>query len=372
MQIVERRLATIFAPALAAASLLLFASCVTTAPPVPSVIDASAADFPRLTGETDDAPRLQRAIDATTGGVLYLPRGDYEIASTLGISNRCPPLMHKSATLRAVAEMAYVLRVKHRNIWDHLDFLCFIRGGAIDGNGLASCLSLESYWRQSLDDIKIFNGKQYGLYVSGGGAEIVANGLYFLCRKHGLAGNTAMFLQGNDSHYTDVHILDWTTGVVVKGCSNRLTRFHVWGGSLPPARPGDIPEMLSGSTAFRIEGHSTLLRDCYADTAQIGFDIHDAWEVRILGCSYFNNRDHGLNDLLIVRQTGNSGALLVGDCVFTRTSAQERIRVYEGNGFVKWRDIIYAGGDWSGVERPDRDAAPERALESPNAKLAGD
>ena len=372
MQIVERRLATIFAPALAAASLLLFASCVTTAPSVPSVIDASAADFPRLTGETDDAPRLQRAIDATTGGVLYLPRGDYEIASTLVISNRCSLLMHKSATLRAVAEMEYVLRVKHRNIWDHLDFLCFIRGGAIDGNGLASCLSLESYWRQSLDDIKIFNGKRYGLYVSGGGAEIVANGLYFLCRKHGLAGNTAMFLQGNDSHYTDVHILDWTTGVVVKGCSNRLTRFHVWGGSLPPARPGDIPEMLPGSTAFRMEGHSTLLRDCYADTAQIGFDIHDAWEVRILGCSYFNNRDHGLNDLLIVRQTGNSGALLVGDCVFTRTSAQERIRVYEGNGFVKWRDIIYAGGDWSGVERPDRDAAPERALESPNAKLAGD
>ena len=338
----------------------------------PDAADTSLTDFPRLAGETDDAPRLQRAIDATKGGVLYLPRGDYDIASTLIISNRCSLLMHKSATLRAVAEMDYVVRVRHRGVWDYLDFLCFIRGGAIDGNGLASCLSLESYWRQSLDDIKIFNGKKYGLYVGGGGAEIVANGLYFLCRKHGLAGNTAMFLQGNDSHYTDVHILDWTTGVVVKGCSNRLTRFHVWGGSLPPLHPGDIPEMLPGSTAYRIEGHSTILRDCYADTAQIGFDIHNAWEVRILGCSFFNNRDHGLNDLLIVRQTGDSGALLVGDCVFTRTGPDERIRVYEGNGFVKWRDIIYAGGDWSGIERPDRDAAPGQALESPNAKLAGE
>ena len=95
-------------------------------------------------------------------------------------------------------------------------------------------------------------------------------------------------------------------------------------------------------------------------------------EVRILGCSYFNNPTFKLNDLLILRQTGNSGALLVADCVFTRTSAKERIRVYEGNGSVKWRDIIYAGGDWSGVVRPDRAGLTAPQLESPNAKLAGE
>ena len=317
--------------------------------------DASLEDFPRLAGETDDTARIQRAIDATTGGVLYLPRGDYEIASTLVISNRCSLLMHKSATLRAVAEMDYVLRVRHQGVWDHLDFLCFIQGGAIDGNGLASCLSLESYWRQSLDDIQILNGKTYGLYVVRGGAEIVANGLYFLCTRHGLAGNTAMYLAGGDSHYTDIHILDWTTGVVVKGGSNRLTRIHVRGGLLPPANPGDVPEMLLGSTAFRIEGDSTILRDCYADTAQIGFDIAGAWEVRLLGCSYSNDETCGLNDLLVVRQTGNSGSLLVSDCEFSRSGTDERMCAYYGNGLVTWRDILYEG-DWTGVERPDRNS----------------
>lgn len=100
----------------------------------PDAADTSLTDFPRLAGETDDAPRLQRAIDATKGGVLYLPRGDYDIASTLVISNRCSLLMHRSATLRAVAEMDYVLRVRHQGVWDHLDFLCFIQGGAIDGS----------------------------------------------------------------------------------------------------------------------------------------------------------------------------------------------------------------------------------------------
>ncbi len=326
-------------------------------PPVPAVpvtADASVADFPRLAGETDDAPRIQRAIDATTGGVLYLPRGGYDIASTLLVTNRCSLLMHKSATLKAVATMDYVVRVRNGGVSANLDFLCFLQGGAIDGNGLASCLFLEGCQRQSLDDIKILNGTTYGLHVGGDAEEVVAKGLYFLCRKHGLAGNTAMVIQGDGGHYTDIHILDWTTGAVVRGRSNRLTRFHAWGGSLPPANAGDIPEMLPGSTSFRIEGDSTTLRDCYADTAQTGFAIHDASNVRILGCSYYNNSDYGLNDLTILRQTGSCGALLVANCVFTRSGTSERITVYDGNGDVTWRDIIY-GGDWSGIVRPGRD-----------------
>lgn len=332
--------------------------------------DRSLADFPRRAGEADDTARVQRAVDATTGGILWFPRGDYLVSSSIVVSNRCSLLMHKSATLRAMREMPYVLRVRNAGVWDHLDFLCFIRGGAVDGNGLASCIALEGFWRHSLDDIKILNGKKYGLFVKNGGAEVVAKGLYFLVRKHGLAGNIGLYLEGGDSHYTDIHVLDYTTGVVVKGPANRLTRIHVWGGSLPRRTPDEIPEMLPGSTAFRIEGHSTTLRDCYADTAQTGFDIRGAWEVRLLGCSFFNNVSFGLNDLLVVRQTGNSGALLVGDCVFTRSGVNERIRVYEGNGNVKWRDTIYAG-NWSGVSRPDVDGKKSGKLESPNTKLAG-
>lgn len=332
--------------------------------------DRSMAEFPRAAGETDDTARVQRAIDATTGGILWFPRGDYLVSSSIVVSNRCSLLMHKSATLKAVAEMKWVLRIKNGGVWDNLDFLCFVRGGAVDGNGLASCIALENFWRHSLDDIKILNGRQYGLFVRNGGAEVVAKGLYFLVRKHGLAGNIGMYLEGGDSHYTDIHVLDYTTGVVVRGPANRLTRIHVWGGSLPRRTPDEIPEMLPGSTAFRVEGHSTTLRDCYADTAQTGFDIRGAWEVRLLGCSFFNNVSFGLNDLLVVRQTGNSGALLVADCVFTRSGLNERVRVYEGNGNVKWRDIIYAG-NWSGVERPDVNGKTNGKLESPNTKLAG-
>ena len=35
--------------------------------------DKSVADFPALAGEADDAPRLQRAVDASANKVLFVP-----------------------------------------------------------------------------------------------------------------------------------------------------------------------------------------------------------------------------------------------------------------------------------------------------------
>ena len=71
--------------------------------------DANLGDFPRLAGETDDAPRFQRAIAAAADGVLAVPKGEYEIATMLHITNRCSLLMHPNAHLKAVAKMNYVL-----------------------------------------------------------------------------------------------------------------------------------------------------------------------------------------------------------------------------------------------------------------------
>lgn len=307
-------------------------------------------DFPKLEGETDDTGRLQRAIDATRGGVLNVPKGTYRISSTLTIANGCALAMHKNAVLMAIKPMDYVLRVRN-DAWTTMDFRDYISGGTIDARGLAGCLSLDGYWAMRIENVKLFNPKTCGLHVSSNGAELLVNGVYVLTRIHGLAGNTGLFLEGGDSHYTDIFVLDCTTGVRVKGSANRLTRVHCWGGSLPVLTPGELPEMLVDSTSFLIEGSGTILRDCYADTGKVGFDVRDAWEVRLMGCTYFNNAGYGLDDLVIVRQTGNTGSLLVSDCVFTRSSAKEKIKVYDGTGGVLWRDTLYAG-DWSGVERP--------------------
>ena len=70
-----------------------------------SEFDVTLADFPRQAGETDDAARLQRAVDATGhGGVLYLPKGLYEASRTVWVTNGASLLLHKSATVRATAK----------------------------------------------------------------------------------------------------------------------------------------------------------------------------------------------------------------------------------------------------------------------------
>ena len=107
---------------------------------VMSVADVSVADFPRLTGETGDSSRIMRAVDAAgRGGVVWFPRGEYEVDSMLVVSNQSSLLMHKSAHLKAVREMPFVLEYSGCVSYspDAYDHNLFIKGGDIDGNGLA-------------------------------------------------------------------------------------------------------------------------------------------------------------------------------------------------------------------------------------------
>ena len=55
-------------------------------------------DFPRLGGETGDSLRIMRAVNAAgKGGVVWFPRGEYDIDSMLVVTNSSSLLLHKSA-----------------------------------------------------------------------------------------------------------------------------------------------------------------------------------------------------------------------------------------------------------------------------------
>ena len=49
---------------------LIFAAFLSVTTAALAVTDHSITEFPRLAGETDDAPRFQRAVDACRGGGL--------------------------------------------------------------------------------------------------------------------------------------------------------------------------------------------------------------------------------------------------------------------------------------------------------------
>lgn len=320
--------------------------------------DRRADEYPRLTGETSDSGRLQRAIDASPSGVVMLPSGRYEIDTPLLVTNLCSLTLHKNAELIAVKPMEFVVKINNQPAFAALersgryDFGMFFTGGRIDGRGIASCMSIDGFWHYKLSDATFLNGKQFGLRVQAekSGCELMANNLYFFCHLPGLAGNTGVYIAGSDCHYTDCVVVDYTVGFnIAKGGSNRLTRCHVWGGRIPARSKGEPREMLKDSICFKVgkEAGANSLHDCYADTGKVGFEMN-GWETRMTGCQYFNNKVFGLDDIVIVRQM--TGSLFVANCTFVKSAPH--IKAYEGCGRVVWRDILYSC--WGTEEAPGK------------------
>ncbi len=324
------------------------------------IYDVTLSDYPRLQGEKSDDKRIMRAVAACERGVLYIPKGVYEIANMLEITNCCSLLLHKSAVLKAVCEMDFVLKydaaasypdlqecdghLVPSGDYDAEDWNLYIIGGYIDGSGLASCLCLNSFKHFTMRDMSLRNGKKYGLRIEDAGSmwtyELVAQNLYLKCTMPGLSGNAGISSNGGDSHFIDCVVVDYTTGFdMLGGGSNRLTRCHVWGGPIPPKAEGELPEMLIDSVNFNIQSYDTILTDCYADTGMVGYRIGQP--ARLIGCSYFNNYTYQMDDVTVLEHTG--GELLITGCMFRKTSPNATL--YKGDHQnVIWRDNLLLGG----------------------------
>lgn len=312
------------------------------------VSDHSVSEFPRLAGETDDAPRFQRAVDACYGGgLLTVPGGNYAFARTLYVTNLCSIEMSPGARIKAVAEMDWMVKINQRWQYDpktapkdvepNIYNLTF-RGGTLDADGKASCLAIDNYRHFTLENATFLNGRVYGVGIEmeGRGYEMTARNLYFKTLIPGLAGNTALYTKGGDSQYTDIIVVDYTVGIrVLYGGANRFTRCHVWGGPVGyPAKPGELPEMLRNSVCFKSNGSGAIFRDCYADTGAIGYWIKGG-DAQMFGCYHYNNTGFGLKDVTVIRQDGGvlrcDGNNLLGQTPETKLySGAPNAKVYWG------------------------------------------
>ena len=336
--------------------------------------DAVLANFPRLSGETDDAPRFRRAIAAAENGILAVGKGEYSIATPIVVTNRCSLEMHPAARLVAVKEMDFVLTWDGNGNYHALSVFnpdgsvydnagLFIRGGDIDGNGLASCLRIGNAHHFTLADITLHNGRKAGLEVSrwNGGHlyELIANNVYCKCTKKGLAGNVGVLVAVCDCHFTDIIVVDYTVGIRATCGSNRFTRCHVWGGSVAPKGMSmrewsdyyaankkkrdawnaelekellskGLPEMLKDSICFD-SAAGNVFDGCYADTAEIGFNVPHGGA--LVNCGFFNNPLMGLRKSTALVHRG--GRLEVTGCAFSGPAGIERL--YDG----PWTDVVW-------------------------------
>ena len=354
--------------------------------------DNILTDFLKLESDKSDSERIQRAIDATENGILCIPKGDYSIKTPIIITNRCSLKMHPAARLIAEEEMDFVLIYNAKGDYHNLTLFnddgtvydnlgLFIEGGDIEGNGKANCFAITNAHHFTLSNISLHNGKEYGLYVGGkfGGHiyELVCNNVYCKCTMKGLAGNVGIWSDKHDAHFNDCFVIDYTIGMRMLGSANRISRCHLWGGTVPPENYsleewskayGDrkrkllsgvyeneaekeeynntVPEMLKNSIAFDIKGFCNILDGCYADTAEIGFNIHS--DTRIIGCDFFNNKLMGLKKATVIKHHG--GRLDVMLCSFRGTSGTEIL--YEGiEKGVVWTSNKSSGG--KGMEVPE-------------------
>lgn len=309
------------------------------------IYDVSVGDFPRQAGETGDSARIMRAVTAAgKGGVVWFPRGEYAIDEMLVVSNQTSLLLHKSASLKAVREMPYVMRYFGGQLEKGVlaDHNLFIKGGQFDGNGLAGCANVMGLKHFTMADTTYRNGKRVGLQLGDpslprsteGGYEIVCNNLYFVCNLSGLAGNVGFLTYIGDSHFTDIVVVDYTISIRDCKWSNRYTRCHVWGGPVKKAGT-NIPEMLENSIAFDLQGDDCVLEDCYADTAMIGYNV--CKDARIFNCAYFNNWVFKMDNPTVFRH--QKGSLIVSGCRFSKNSPNATLYSRgKDAGRLFWRD----------------------------------
>ena len=338
--------------------------------------DADVSDFPRQAGEAGDSARIMRAVEkAGKGGVVWFPKGGYAIDVMLVVSNQCSLWLHKSAHLKAVREMPFVLKYFGRelenngNVGGCVDHNLFIKGGQIDGNGLASGLNVLGLRHFTMGNMTIRNGKRVGLQFgdpslprfTADAHEVICNNIYLICDMPGLAGNIGFLTHIGDSEFTDIHVIDYTIGIRDCKWSNHYTRCHVWGG--PIMKKGtNVSEMLENSIAFDLQGNDCLLDGCYADTAMIGYNVCN--HVRIFNCAYFSNPTYKLDNMTVFNH--QKGSLIVTGGRFAKTAPH--VTLYKrGPGAKKlfWNDNVLL--NFSEKECEDLNRELKKSIQSESA-----
>ena len=108
-----------------------------------------------------------------------------------------------------------------------------------------------------------------------------------------------------------------------------------------------VPEMLPGSVAFECIGGANVFDGCYADTAEIGFDVRRG--ATIISSGFYTNPRMNLRKSTAIVHRG--GKLQVAFCTFNGGAKCEKL--YEGSG----KNVDWVGNDVYGGAGMAADAA---------------
>ncbi|WP_163215789.1 BppU family phage baseplate upper protein [Clostridium thermarum] len=259
----------------------------------------------------DDYSILQSLINANPNKTLYFPPGTFGISSPLIIDNNVNLLLHEKATIKALANMDYMVKWGKANTYPTGHSII---GGVFDGDGKAKRLVEVSWFRHFTIEKTVFkNGINRGLILRSDpsdntSVEAILNNVYFENTiDTNLADNIALVVNTTDSHIENVWMVNWTVGVQTNRGGNRFSRVHPW--IVQPDR------LNAGSISFDIKAAGNIFESCLADSTQIGFNVEK--DVRLISCGYFSNPNFAPDNMQVIQyHTTNNPFVYAQNCQF--------------------------------------------------------
>ena len=292
--------------------------------------------FPIDSAYYEDGTALANAItSATYGDVIKVPKGTYEVTSTINIPFGVSVVFDPYAVIKAKAPFTgdFVLKYTGGSSFSNLEVAnpfgqldnhtnIIFSGGIIDGNGIASCFNISGFHHLTLQNMSFHNGLVFGLSISGDHAyEAIVTNCYAKTLIEGCEGNIGFYVNKHDCHFCDCICVDYTIGFRIIGTANKFTRCHVWGGIV--GYPDSSPT-LENSINFDVQGSNNQFVGCYADTGKIGVKCTSQNNV-FIGIDWYNNYIRfGLDNVTYLLCTGG-GNKFIG-CTM-RATAPNTIKV---------------------------------------------
>ena len=235
-------------------------------------------DYVAANSGKDVSSAIQQVIDDNPNRTIYFPDGEYILSKPIKTSanpvNSVSLHLSNYAVFKAASTWSYddtqalvmLGEAEHYNSIYINGSNYYFYGGILDGNGVATGISIDSGRETSIRNVSIKH-TQIGVYIKSGAnnkssdadidtVNIVGNNK---------AGSIGVYCIGYDNTFTNMRIANVQTGVKLTGAGNFLRNIH------PLMTYGNMGYSYSSSIGFDDQSGGNWYDFCYSDQFAVGF-----------------------------------------------------------------------------------------------------
>lgn len=301
-------------------------------------LGVSILSFPRLEGETDDSPRIQRAFDSLPskeddadayykGLVVYFPAGEYEIATTVTGIN--VGIIGDAGTIFKGMGTGYMFDISFDG---ELGFT-HVSGGAeiyqwrnfpiekciFNGNGLMNGVKHSGGHNITLRDCIFCDTVDYGYYIASGSKYFLDHVTFRGISTDTSLNKVACYLGGSDHNLRNIIIPNYTKGFVVSAACTFFDQCHMW---------LNHNDRIASSVMFEVNVGKCVITNTYVDTVKIGIKMNSNDMLTINNINGYNNTTFSLTGAVYV-YTVTGAKLFVSGVQINDTRSAKFINIEE-------------------------------------------